>query len=601
MNSLIRFRGAFYLLLLMAICAIPFALAQRKATKVSTANPAAKPNAGAVAQLPPKDTSSLDSTVRAQSQLFRNAPQVVLYDQYNNLATFRTFSATFSDRPDLNADLADDFVVPRGQIWTVQSIDADGAYLEFPGPANSWNVFIYADNAGLPGTQVYSILNTTVTVNGTTFTVNLTPAAVLAAGTYWIEIQANMTLSSQQWGWTDRTVQSNQGAAWRNPGGGWGFCPTWTRKTTCFAPPNSGPDQAFRLNGTISGACPDYTFTLGTATFVDGVNRASNPITLPFPIQLYDQIFTTAAAGNGVLFFGASNFSEDTTCSPFGFAGTTYVMAPYWIAQDELFCRICGIFTTTAGTAPNRVFYIEYRLQYLLTDIFLVYEIALHENGNPPFQYIYGAIEAGGSGGQTGELVVGVKKDDTTFTQYGCDPDGGEHPPVSSGQALTAICGRASPTPTPTATHSPTPTPTPSHTPTPTPTATHTPTPTPTPTHTPTETPTATATATHTPTPTATHTPTPTPTATHTPTPTATHTPTPTATHTPTPTATHTPTPTATHTPTPSPTHTPTSTPTAAATATFTPTPTATPTPSPTPIFRPTPTPRPHPTPPPRP
>ena len=59
--------------------------------------------------------------------------------------------------------------MPGGQTWNVQSIDADGAYLGFLGPANSWNVFIYADNAGLPGMQVYSILNTTVTVNGTTF------------------------------------------------------------------------------------------------------------------------------------------------------------------------------------------------------------------------------------------------------------------------------------------------------------------------------------------------------------------------------------------------------------------------------------------------
>src|SRR5262249_22094663 len=144
-------------------------------------------------------------------------------------------------------------------------------------------------------------------------------AAILAPGTYWIEIQANMTLSNQQWGWTDRTVQSNQGAAWQNPAGGWGFCQTWTRKTTCFAPPNSGPDQVFRLNGNAMATvpCPDYTFTLGTATFVDGVNPVvQGPITLPFPVQLYDQIFTTAeVAVNGALFFGASNFSDGISCS----------------------------------------------------------------------------------------------------------------------------------------------------------------------------------------------------------------------------------------------------------------------------------------------
>ena len=70
-------------------------------------------------------------------------------------------------------------------------------YFNGSGPANSWNVFIYTDCNTLPGTQVYSILNTTVTVVGTTFTVNLSPAAVLGPGTYWIEIQANMTFGTR--------------------------------------------------------------------------------------------------------------------------------------------------------------------------------------------------------------------------------------------------------------------------------------------------------------------------------------------------------------------------------------------------------------------
>ena len=94
-----------------------------------------------------------------------------------------------------------------------------GVYFNGPGPANSFNVFIYTDNAGLPGTQVYSTLNQTWTQSGTTFTVNLSPAAVLTSGTYWIEIQANMTDSvGGEWGWTDRTVQSNISCGLAKPG-----------------------------------------------------------------------------------------------------------------------------------------------------------------------------------------------------------------------------------------------------------------------------------------------------------------------------------------------------------------------------------------------
>src|SRR6516162_4460538 len=279
-------RGAFYLLLLLAVCAIPFALAQRNATKRGVDSKfAAAPAASGAAQATKLSgvhskvasqfnvvsqsktgSSLLPYDVRGVPDLPRisehpqktsgaraahvipiprppKAPQVVLYDQYDNASTTASLSTTFTDFPTFNADLADDFVVPGGQTWNVQSIDADGVYFNGPGPATDWNVFIYADSGGLPGTQVYSTLNQPVTVSGTTFTVNLTPAAVLTAGTYWIEIQANMTFATQgEWGWTDRTVQSNSPAAWQNPGGGFAICPTWTNKLTCI-PTAGGPDQ----------------------------------------------------------------------------------------------------------------------------------------------------------------------------------------------------------------------------------------------------------------------------------------------------------------------------------------------------------------------
>src|SRR5436190_2575922 len=182
-------RGAFYLLLLVAVCAIPFALAQRNATRRGVANPASNPNMVAkFAAAPPANASQsnvgswLPNDVRGVPDLPRmsdvpqttsgvraahvipippppKAPEVVLYDQYNNAAATATLSTTFTKVPILDADLADDFVVPGGQTWRVQSIDADGVFLNGPGPATDWNAFFYADNGGLPGTQVYSTLN----------------------------------------------------------------------------------------------------------------------------------------------------------------------------------------------------------------------------------------------------------------------------------------------------------------------------------------------------------------------------------------------------------------------------------------------------------
>jgi hypothetical protein len=309
-------RSAFILLSLVAICAIPFALAQRNTNKRSAAPKTTAPMnlaaagaqsgapaslAGAVQRKPhkvdpnlPYDVRTLPaqapkfpyssirdrgtSTQRIVPKLPRTSqvpqrtsgslaahvlmappapkyPQVVLYDQYNNNGLNATLSATFTDFPTFGADLADDFVVPGGQTWNVESIDADGVYFNGFGPATDWNVYIYADSGGFPGAQVYSTTHIPISQNGTTFTANLSPAACLTEGTYWIEIQANMTFGTQgEWGWTDRTVQSNNGAAWQNPGGGFGICMTWGRRgDTCLIDPGV-PDQVYRINGTI-GAC----------------------------------------------------------------------------------------------------------------------------------------------------------------------------------------------------------------------------------------------------------------------------------------------------------------------------------------------------------
>src|SRR6188472_2622724 len=252
-------RGAFYLLLLLAVCAIPFALAQSRSR--GTAQAAGKPDAAVKTvqqHAAPPSTGAIGVTAaqaipaRDESQvpkvssgpmgvpLFRmppvpKLPPVILYDQYNNASTTASLSATFTDFPTFSSDLADDFVVPAGQTWNVQSIDADGIYFNGAGPATDWNVFIYSNSGVLPGAQVYSTLHRPVTQVGSTFTVNLSPAAVLPAGTYWIEIQANMTFATQgEWGWTDRTALSNSPAAWQNPGGGLACGPTWVPKLTCI-------------------------------------------------------------------------------------------------------------------------------------------------------------------------------------------------------------------------------------------------------------------------------------------------------------------------------------------------------------------------------
>ena len=331
-----------------AIVNLPQVMPSIDGTVAGTYAAPAKParNIRAVGQSQFPTVSSSAARVHSVGDLpMPNAPQVVLYDQYNNAGANATLSATFTDFPTSSADLADDFVVPAGQTWNVQSIDADGVYFNGAGPATSWNVFIYANSGTLPGTQVFSATNQPVTQVGTTFTVTLPVAAVLTAGTYWIEIQANMTFGTQgEWGWTDRTAQSNSPAAWQNPGGGFGVCPTWMPKLATCVPTASGPDQVFRLNGTTGGGgggCSNYTTTTSTGTITPGTTDSGNhcddcatAITFPFPVSVYGQAFNSAnVASNGALDLIGTQAPFTHGCQVLPNTLWTMAILPY---QDDL-------------------------------------------------------------------------------------------------------------------------------------------------------------------------------------------------------------------------------------------------------------------------
>jgi hypothetical protein len=471
----------FILLSLLTIGVIPFGViqAQRNDTAKSAAKSKVAPSGAAATKLSgiltarPATTGPAFSIGRPPAPA---APQVVLYDQYNNAGANATLSATFTDFPTFSADLADDFCVPANCTWTVNSIDADGVYFNGPGPATSWNVFIYNNASCLPGAQVYSILNTTVTQVGTTFTVNLTPAAVLpggASGTqYWVEIQANMTFGTQgEWGWTDRTVQNLCPAAWQNPGGGFALCPTWGGRgdpAGCNIDPGV-PDQVYRLNGTATGACQGgcatptptpcstYVTTTSSSAIMPGTTDIGNhcddcatAITLPFPVDLYQQLFTSVnASSNGSLdFIGAqSPFTQGCQVLPSTF--WTRAILPF---QDDLstdpaispdcsnFASGCGIFTATTGTAPTRVFIIEWRTGFFGRSGTANFEVKLYENNNSFFDVIYGATVDNGTS-ETSGVQASSTGQATTFS---CGTG-----TLTNGLKVTYNKATCTPTPTP--------------------------------------------------------------------------------------------------------------------------------------------------------
>src|SRR6266403_3981549 len=303
--------SALILLVLLAVCAIPFALGQRQATKRTVANSSvnvnaagqanpmqnAPPSTGAVgassAQSPagnpgnnqlqvPKVSSGPMGVPSFRLPSVPKLPAVTLYDQLNNPGTISTGSQDFETANNAFDDFtADDFVVPAGQTWNITEVDAQGVYFNGPGPAASFHVFFYANSGSLPGTNVYTAMAQPYVNNAGVFQVTLTVPAVLTPGTYWVSVQARQDFSpAGQWGWTDRTVQANSPAAWQNPGGGFGVgCLTWGVRTTCVGDAPA-PDQMFRLIGTIGGAtptptptsapCSNYNTTSGTGPIVPG-------------------------------------------------------------------------------------------------------------------------------------------------------------------------------------------------------------------------------------------------------------------------------------------------------------------------------------------
>jgi len=226
-------RSAFYLLLLLGVCAIPFTLAQRTISKrdagsqVQPIMAASIPHllrltdlangtqAPAVADLALSRRLTTSNTGAPALAVTRPALPTgdVLYDQMDNPApvpggvTSQDFEVAFDA---FDSFAADDFVIPGGETWNITGVDVAGEYGNGPGPAASFNVFFYADSGTLPGTLVATRLANTFS-NGANAIITLTSSVTLGPGTYWVSVQARQDLTTAgQWFWDNRLIISNK-------------------------------------------------------------------------------------------------------------------------------------------------------------------------------------------------------------------------------------------------------------------------------------------------------------------------------------------------------------------------------------------------------
>jgi IPTL-CTERM motif len=198
---------------------------------------------------------------------------------------FNVVSSHFTDIPPSNSftAAADDFTI-IGFDWKINTVKVKGNYSDTLSPpagtADSFNVYILANNAGLPNSTdlatsaIYAAENLSYTdLGGGELNIDFPNGPRLSAGTYWLVVQANIKLLiNGQWNWQESSLTPNSGttngleSVWFQTAplvsspitstvnciGVWG-----TRVTTCGMSrnPDSNPpadrDLAFQLEGGV--------------------------------------------------------------------------------------------------------------------------------------------------------------------------------------------------------------------------------------------------------------------------------------------------------------------------------------------------------------
>src|SRR5215218_9354564 len=180
-----------------------------------------------------------------------------------------------------------------------------------------------------------------------------------------------------------------------------------TARSQAVAPPAPGkPSQP--------NYCENYQLTVssgtqivsGTVDLGNNCDDCGTQLALPFAYQVYSQTYSTVlVSSNGRLDFrtahdpGAPGYTN--TClpaSPDTYGPFDYTIFPHWddlttiggLAGCAGYATGCGVFTSVSGSAPNRVFNIEWRAVYYNDNTLPAnFEVRLYE-GQPVFHIIYG-------------------------------------------------------------------------------------------------------------------------------------------------------------------------------------------------------------------
>ncbi len=217
----------------------------------------------------------LNTSAGTSNSVVSEGPDALLFDQTGNPGSNGAPSQFF---PDFSAagEAADDFVVPAGEVWTIDTVFIVGTFTT-TGLYIDLDVNFFADDGfGLPGALADSRLGLTAGT-GPVFTVPLSPPVVLTEGTYWLNFMVNMDFTTNgQFFWsTSAAPVVGFEYAWRDSAGLFGTpCVgmAWNYgASVCGVGGGVDPDLQFALYGTSapSGPTCDWLddFTAGTGNW----------------------------------------------------------------------------------------------------------------------------------------------------------------------------------------------------------------------------------------------------------------------------------------------------------------------------------------------
>jgi hypothetical protein len=185
-----------------------------------------------------------------------------LFDQIDETSPQSINSQDFDPANDaFDAMTADDFVVPAGETWQIDSALLRGNSTG-DGAASSVDVSVFADAGGAPGAEVF-----TGTAAATEYPRMVLSFAgpTLPPGTYWFGASAVLapgpSAPFDQWYWAENSEPAGAPAMYRNPGNGFGTgCVAFTLKSSCVfgdTGAHVAPGQSFSLSGTRTLTGPD--------------------------------------------------------------------------------------------------------------------------------------------------------------------------------------------------------------------------------------------------------------------------------------------------------------------------------------------------------